>query len=241
MAVLSSQAKTYLRQALGNRTAANNIIKMLDLTRQAGANSASGLLFGRGTEADPATTATADGKFIELRCQTTATSGDNRLVYLRYDQKGAGGGGECLRASSFLSAAVGTARGAQISLEVSSTGYVSGLGVGCDAQLYVTNTAVHAAGTYFAGQSEIYMLGSTSSLAAVTNYAIHSFIANGDATGVATVLNALAFKGSAGTGKMIYNNTGTDPANSNGSIRILVDEGSGYAARYLMYYDQQAA
>ena len=32
---------------------------------------------------------------------------------------------------------------------------------------------------------------------------------------------------------MIYNHTGDDTTDPEGSIRIIVDEGSGYAVRYL--------
>jgi len=77
------------------------------------AESASGLLMGVGTSAAPATTSTADAKFVEIRAQTTATSGDNRLAYLRYDIAGATGG-ECIRAFTKVSAACTTVRGAHI-------------------------------------------------------------------------------------------------------------------------------
>ena len=153
-----------------------------------GAASASGLLMGVGTDLLPATTATADAKFIELRCQTTATSGDNRLVYLRYDQNGASGGGECLRARTYGTAALGTARGGHISLEFSDDGSISGLGVGCDGQLMI-NDALPAGGTYYAGQSEMYMTTAASSVAATTKHAVHSFNCGGHATGAATVRN----------------------------------------------------
>lgn len=202
-----------------------------------GAAAASGLLLGVGTTANPATTSTADAKFVELRCQTTATSGDNRLMYLRYDQNGAGGGGECLRAFTKATAALGTARGAQISLDVDAAGSVTGLGVGLDGQLAI-NDALPAGGTYFATQSEMYM-AATADVSAVTSHAIHSIIANGDGTAVATVKHALAFKGAEGTGNMIYNNNSSGATESNGSIAILVDEGSGYVTRYLRYWDAE--
>lgn len=208
--------------------------------KSGGASSASGLIIGTGTSASPATTAVADDKFMEFRCESTATTGDNRLAYLRYELSGTGGG-ECLRAFTKLSATVGTAHGAHLTLDL-NTGAddkVTGLGVGMRGQLLVGNVAVPANGTYFGTQSEIYMAGSTSTLAAVTTYAIAAFVASGDATGVATVLNAMAFQGSAGTGKMIYNNNSTGAAESNGSIRILVDEGSGYVARYIRYWDAE--
>lgn len=202
-----------------------------------GAASASGIFMGAGTSVSPATTSTADAKFIEFRCQTTATSGDNRLAYLRYDQNGAGGGGECIRAFTKATAALGTARGAHISFDIDAAGSVTGLGIGVDAQLLV-NDVLPAGGTYFALQAEAYMVAS-SSIAAVTSHAILSIAANGDATAVATVKHAIAFKGAEGTGNMIYNNNSTGATESNGSIAILVDEGSGYVTRYLRYWDAE--
>lgn len=119
------------------------------------AASASGLLMGVGTTANPATTSTADAKFVEIRAQSTATSGDNRLLYLRYDLDGAGASGECIRAFCELGAAVATARGAHISLEVNSADYPSGLGVGVDAQLLFESGAT-GGGTLAALQAEMY-------------------------------------------------------------------------------------
>lgn len=160
------------------------------------AASASGLLMGIGTNAAPALSSTADDKFIEIRAKTTATSGDNRLQYFRYDIGGAGASGECIRAFTDLTAAVGSsAHGAHISLQAGATGYVTGLGVGMRGQLYIKNEAVYSGGTYYANQSEVYSEGASSSLAAVTKHAIHSFAATGNSTGMATVLNCFAIDG----------------------------------------------
>jgi hypothetical protein len=161
----------------------------INLTAASGAASASGLLFGRGTSADPALTSTADTNFTEIRAKSTATSGTARLDYRRFDLGGAGASGECLRAFTDLTAAVATAHGAHISVQAGATGYVTGQAVGVRSQLYVKNEAVHAAGTYYGGQSEVWFAGSSGSLAAVTAHAIHSFISAGDSTGKATCLN----------------------------------------------------
>lgn len=169
---------------------ANGKIGLLRLGSAAA--SASGLLMGVGTSAAPAATATAGANLVEIRGKTTATSGDNRLGYFRYDVGGAGASGECLRAFTDLTAAAGTARGAHVSLQAGATGYVTGLGVGVDAQLYVKNEAVAAGGTYYAGQSDVYFAGSTGSLAGVTKHAIHHFQTSGDATGQATCVNVWA-------------------------------------------------
>lgn len=156
------------------------------------AASASGLLMGVGTTANPAATSTAGANMIEVRAKTTATSGDNRLGYFRYDVGGAGASGDCLRAFTDLTAAADTARGAHISLQAGATGYVTGLGIGVDAQLYVKNEAVAANGTYYAAQSDVYFAGATGSLAAVTKHAIHHFGTSGNATGQATCVNVWA-------------------------------------------------
>lgn len=179
-----------------NVYSSGSLVKGIALNTMGGAASASGLLMGIGTESDPSTTSTADDKFIELRCQTTATSGDNRLVYMRYDQNGAGGSGECLRASTLGTARLSTARGAQISLDLSNDGSVSGLGVGLDGQLMI-NDALPSGGTYYATQSEIYMTTAASSVSAVTKHAIHNFRVGGHSTGKATVRNLFAITGTA--------------------------------------------
>jgi len=161
------------------------------------AASASGLLMGVGTSVAPAATSTADAKFIEVRAKTTATSGDNRLAYMRYDIGGAAAGGECLRAFTDLTAAASTAHGAHISLQADDTGYVSGLGVGMRGQLYLGDAAVAAGGTYYGAQAEIYSAGSSSDISGVTKHAVFSVAATGDSTGMATVVNALSFDGTA--------------------------------------------
>jgi len=177
----------------------------LGLVGTGAAASASGLLMGVGTDADPVTTATPDAKFVELRAETTAPTGDNRLAYMAY-QIGGAAGGECLRARTVLNAETNTAHGAHVSLEAGATGYVTGSGVGLRQQLYVFDEAVHANGTYFAGQSEIYCLGNSSSLAGVTKHAIHSFqVAGGNAAAQGTIVNCWAVDGvsAADTTKMI--------------------------------------
>ena len=116
----------------------------LRLTAAGGVDAANALLMGIGTSANPATTAVADKDFMEFRTQSSAISGTSRGLYWRHDLSGAGQDGDCIRAFTDLNAAVGTARGAQISLQAGATGYVTGLGVGVDAQLYLKNEALHA-------------------------------------------------------------------------------------------------
>jgi len=202
-----------------------------------GADAAGAILVGVGTSADPASDDTAGGKFVELRCQTEATSGDNRLAYFRYAMDGANatGGGECLRAFTSMGAACGNAHGAHLSLSVSDTGYITGLGVGVRGQLYLADAAVPANGTYYGMQAEIYCEGDASDISGVTEHAILAVQATGDATGVAKVLNAIAFTGGAdsGGGQMI--SPGTSMGEVEGTIRVLING----TPKYIPYYGHE--
>lgn len=151
-----------------------------------GADAANALLYGIGTSADPSLTSTAGKVFKEFRCKTTATSGDNRLQYMRFEIAGAGASGECIRAFSKISAAAATVRGAHISLDVSSTGSASGLGVGVDGQILVFDGAL-TGGTYASLNSEIYSAGSSTDVSGVTEISFLRFSNGGDSTGVANV------------------------------------------------------
>lgn len=156
---------------------------------QGGAASSSGLLMGVGTTASPSTTSTANAKFMEFRCQSTATSGDNRLMYLRYELAGTGGG-ECLRAFTKIQATVGTARGAHISLDLDSTvgDKVTGLAAGVDAQLLLANKAGEAGiGAHTALNVEIYSAGATTDYANANKLSYIRFVNGGNASGVADV------------------------------------------------------
>ncbi len=147
-------------------------------------------LFGGGTSANPLTTSTADVKFIEFRCESTASSGDNRLLYMRYALGGAGGG-ETLRALTKVEANLGTAHGAHLSLGFVATAggsECSGLGVACRGTLHIPNVASWApTGTYAAGMFEIYSDGSSSDPAGMTELAVLRLENAGDGTGKADV------------------------------------------------------
>ena len=213
--------------------------RAIKLSVAGGASAAKAILMGIGTTATPATNAMADGKFIELRCETTATSGDCRLQYMRYFMNGINStGGECLKAGTVLGAAIGTARGEQASIEVSSTGYVTGFACGMDALLEVANSAVPSGGTYCAGQSQVWMTGSSSDLSAAASHAIHRFsVAGGSAAAEAKVLNAFNFDvvncADAGGDEMV--SPGTNEGATTGTIRILINGD----IRYLAYYSHK--
>lgn len=195
------------------------------------AASASGLLMGVGTTAAPATTSTADAKFIEVRAQTTATSGDNRLAYLRYDIAGTTGG-ECVRAFTKVTAATTTVRGAHISLDMGDTdGTVSGLGAGVDAQLLMGNTA-YSAGTWGVVNAEIFSDGTSTDISGAT-FSFFRLVAGGNATGAANVdANVFLFDCSSGlttaSGRFIDTDITTHTAY--GGIPIKTDDGTKWIA-----------
>jgi hypothetical protein len=199
---------------------------VLKLKQAGGADAANALLMGVGTSASPATTAVADKNFIENRTQSTATSGASRSLYLRHDLAGAGQSGECLRAFTDLTAAVSTARGAQISVQAGATGYVSGLAAGVDAQLYLKNEVVHADGTYTALNAEIYSAGSTTAVSGVTEMDFIRLVAGGDATGAGRVddkANLIALSGGSNGSGNIVSAAGNEPTWTSATHKIRVN------------------
>ena len=185
------------------------------------AASASGIFAGVWTTANPATTASA-GNWMEFRTQSTATSGDARGMYWRHEIAGAWWSGESLRSFTKVSAAADTCRGAHISLDVNTTGSISGLGCGVDAQLLVPDQAI-GGGTYWVVNSEIYSAGSSSSVTGSTT-AFFRAVAGGDATGAATIdtsgyLMSIQWL-SVGSGKLFQANTA---AAATHALRILID------------------
>jgi len=147
-----------------------------------GAASASGLLAGVGTTANPATSAAAGAIFMEFRTQNSAASGDSRGLYWRHDISGAGGGGEALRAFAKITAAATTCRGAHVSLDLAAAGSVSGFGAGVDAQVLYGDAAYTNTAT--ALNAELYAAGSSSSISSGSGSFLRCVL-GGDATGIA--------------------------------------------------------
>ncbi len=157
---------------------AHNIISQLKQAfriNTGAAESASGLLLGVGTSAKPASTSVASAKFIELWAKTTATAGDNRLMYLQYNIAGTAGG-ETLRAQTTVTGNVNTAHGAHLSLAfsaVASGSSCSGLGAAIRGTLHIPDIASWApTGTYAAGMFEIYSDGTASDPAGMTELSV---------------------------------------------------------------------
>lgn len=132
-----------------------------------------------GTSSSAVSVATANHKFMSFYLANSATSGDNRGMYLRLYHTGVGGGGEALRAFTTVSNVAGaTAHGAHISLSFGTTGSITGLGVGMRATLHVPNQ-VQSGGTYAGAQSEVYFDGTSARIAGATVASIHRFICDG--------------------------------------------------------------
>lgn len=145
------------------------------------------LTAGTGTS-DLVTTATANVKFLRFYLENSATSGDNRGMYLRLLLSGAGGGGEAARIFTTCNdIAAGTAHGAHISLNFADTGSVTGLGVAMRATLHIPDDAGWAPGTISAIQAEIFSDGAASDTDGATSVAFIRVVNGGNASGVADV------------------------------------------------------
>lgn len=201
----------------------------------AGADAAGALLLGVGTSASPATTAVADKMFIELRTQSTATSGDSRGVYVRHELKGAGGSGESLRGNTNVTAAVTNAHGAHDSVSFQTGGSITGQCAGHRAGLIIPDRAMAANGTYYGGMAEIVIEGNSSDISPVTKHAVLevSVWGAGSAAAQDKVLYMMSFDhgGTDATGKTIYSHD-HDPGNAAGSIRVMVNG----VARFLKFW-----
>lgn len=201
----------------------------------AGADAAGALLLGVGTSASPATTAVADKMFVELRTQSTATSGDSRGVYVRHELKGAGGSGESLRGNTNVTAAVANAHGAHDSVAFQTGGSITGQCAGHRAGLIIPDRAMAANGTYYAAMAEIWVEGNDSDISAVTKHAVLEVAVNGGGNAAAKnkVLNMASFDhgGTDGSGYAIYSHD-HDPGNADGSIRVLING----AVKYLKFW-----
>jgi len=197
------------------------------------------LLLGAGTSTNPMTTATADTKFMEFRLENSATSGDNRGMYLRFYQAGAGGGGEALRAFTTISdVAVGTAHGAHISLNFATSGTVTGQGIAGRFTLHIPATALTSNVTLSAVQAEIWSDATTSDPGGSTILSCFRAVNGGDGTGKADVdTDAYLFDiqgWTSATGSMFLADT---PGTLNGSLRILIGATPYYIGLYTAQND----
>jgi hypothetical protein len=192
------------------------------------------LTWKAGTSGSPITSATVNKRFLEYHFKTSATSGDNRGRYLRFQMSGVGGGGDALRAFARVNdVAVGNAFGIHGSLVLGASGSVTGLGVGMRATLHIPDYAM-AGGTYCAGMSELWGDGSSSDISGVTRHSIHRFGLGGDGTGRATANTVFEFFNiTTGTGGLDMIKTDQHAAAATDGLRCIVNG----AVKYIMLAD----
>jgi hypothetical protein len=187
----------------------------------------------RGTAASPIEINTADDVGAASYFKSSATSG---TTYGRYNRLSASGAGvEAIggRDKVILSAAAGNAHGNHSTVEVTSTGYVTGLGTAVRGNIVFGSDTVVPQGTYYAVMGEIYPAGNTSALP-TSNACLCASVPAG--TAIDTKANAIAFSGTDGATAMIFSATDASP-DWTGSIRILVNG----AIRYLHFTSAAAS
>ena len=187
-----------------------------------------------GTVGSPLALSTANQSGIKEYYTTALTTGTTYGHYTLLTSTGAGVEAIAMRSKVYLStAAAANAHGHHATLELdASAGNVTGLGTGLRGNLVLPNRAI-AVGTYYGILAEIYAGGSSSAVPAGSNACLCCNAQTG--TALDLVVNAIAFGGADGSGKMIYTAGEAMPA-ATGSIRILVNG----AIKYLYYGDAQA-
>jgi hypothetical protein len=174
------------------------------------------------------TTANAIG--IERYWTSAATSGTT--YGWKNTLTGAGIGAEFIggRDRCILTAAAGNGYGYHGTLEVKSTGYVTGQGAGIRGNIVFSTDTVVPAGTYYGVLGEIAPAGATSALPAGSNACLCASALTGTANDL--VVNAIAFNGADGSGKMLYTHSITVGATAITSIRVRVNGVVGYMYVY---------
>lgn len=149
---------------------------------------------GGGSSGSPITTSTANTKFKKLyaKTETTGAGSDTRAYYMRLYLSGIStGGGECLRAFTTVEAAVGTARGAHISLEYGTSGSTSGLAAALSATLHIPNTGTMT-GNLSAIEAQAWCdAGGDDDVTIPSEHGLIRCTVGGDAGNVASFLNLL--------------------------------------------------
>lgn len=178
---------------------------------------------------DPVLASEADTRFINLYFKNSATSGDNRGIYLRMELSGAGAGGDALRAFIRTDVACSTIHGAHLSLVFGSSGSATGLACGSRSTLQIPN-ATMTGGTYCGAMSEIFCDGTSSDISGTTAHSIHRFVVDGgDSTSRGKVYNAFEFAGiKSGTGSTDMLDTGKNSTASTDGLRVIINGGVYY-------------
>ena len=194
-----------------------------------------------GTSAAAITENTANMKFMSFYWSSGTATGVYG-IYNRLYLTGAAAEGDAFRSFATVSdVAAGTVRGAHISLSFATSGTITGLGAALETTLHIPSTAGQT-GTITSINAAINSDAATSDPVGATSLSVFRVSNQGNSTGMADVDDDCVLFDFAGwgvaTGDMLYDSTGTDPTNSDGSIKIRLPSG---ALAYLLYYDQQAA
>jgi len=141
-----------------------------------------------GTSAAYLDSSSTSFKGLEFRLSSSATSGDVRGMYLRFQLNGTGTtSGEALRVYTNVNDNIATAHGAHIGLSFyaeAGGSECSGLAAAVRGTLQIPDIASWApTGTYCAGMFEIYSDGDDSDPAGMTELSVLRLCNSGDATG----------------------------------------------------------
>lgn len=189
---------------------------------------------GTGTS-DTVDVTQADYKAFTIYLNNSATSGDNRAMYVRQYLSGAGGGGEAARIFSTVNdVAAGTVHGAHISLSFASTGSVTGQGIASRNTLHIPNAAM-SGGTVSALQAEIYADGASSDISGTTNHSVFRVVLGGNATGAATVSTFMDMVSVPAAGDGAFLNTNATVLAAAAYAALAVETPAG--TKYLRLYD----
>jgi len=194
-----------------------------------------------GTSGQPVTltVGTANLPVVEsyITCASTSTSVSAEGLYMKTTMTGAAGVGGRARFHMYTNVALGGWSNAlKAYTEYGAGGRTTGLGSALCAEIVLS--AGTSSGTYAPLESEI-SFGTTGVTGTATSFL---YMNTAGTARTAFDTSGYLFELGAGmtpaTGKMIYDHTGTDPANTNGSLRFRLPSG---ASAYLFYYDQEAA
>ena len=159
----------------------------------AGGAACGGLVLGAGTDASPMTTAVASKNFIQFYGESTATGAgsDTRVAYMRLYLNGiTTGGGEALRAYTTVEKAIGTARGAHISLDYAAAGFTSGLATAVTATMHIPATGAMT-GNLAAIQAEMWYDADDGDATIPTEHGILRLSVSNDASNAGKIMNAI--------------------------------------------------
>ena len=191
-----------------------------------------GVRFGAGSSTSPNTLSTNE-RGTNSYYTSAATSGTTygRYCYLA----GTGVGAEFIggRDKVVLSAAAGNAHGTHSTVEISSTGYATGLCTGVRGNLVFATDSIVPYGTYYGVMGEIYAAGGSSTMP-TSNACLCASIPAG--TLIDHVANVLAINCNAGAGHAVVEATDSSP-DWTGSFRIIVNG----ALRYVHYTSVEAS